>query len=57
MGGFTLELGIVLICFCGVAREPATRPRIAPAAATFTFKEITAFAPPLEARIGLPSIG
>jgi len=36
---------------------PSGTSRLAPAAATFTFEEITALPPPIAARIGLPSIG
>src|SRR6516165_1402959 len=36
---------------------PSGTSRVAPAAATFTFDEITALPPPIAARIGLPSIG
>ena len=36
---------------------PSGTSTLAPAAATFTFEEITALPPPIAARIGLPSIG
>src|SRR5262249_41596960 len=36
---------------------PSGTSRIAPAAAIFTFDPITAFPPPIAARIGFPSIG
>src|SRR6516162_9913980 len=51
----------VIVSKCGKDQEsslcPSGTSRIAPAAATLTFDPITAFPPPIAARIGFPSIG
>lgn len=52
---------IVIVSKCGKDQEsslcPSGMSSKAPAAATFTFDPITAFPPPIVARIGFPSIG
>ena len=51
----------VIVSKCGNDQNrpcaPSGTSRLAPAAATFTFEEITALPPPIATRIGLPSIG
>src|ERR1700730_5965958 len=51
----------VMVPKCGNDQEwsvcPSGTSRAAPAAATLTFDPITAFPPPIAARIGFPSIG
>src|SRR5215471_8658238 len=51
----------VIVSKCGNDQEsslcPSGTSRLASAAATFTFEEMTALPPPIAARVGLPSIG